>query len=103
MIDWWGLLANLLWIAGLSIDLAALSMTYYVAQAAQIPLRQELEGLAFQIPFCAGTLLVGWGMLFSGESWWEKVFGGLVMVGCLVLAVHLWNRRRSEREGREKS
>jgi hypothetical protein len=77
-------------------------MAYYVAQVAQSPLRQELEGLAFQIPFCAGTLLVGCGMLFSGESWWEKVFGGLVMVGCLVLAVHLWNCQRSEREGRER-
>ena len=102
MIDWWGLLANLLWIAGLAIDLAAFSMAYYVAQAARIPLRQELEGLAFQIPFCAGTLLVGWGMLFSGQSWWEKTFGGLMVVGCLVLAVHLWNCQRGQCEGREE-
>ena len=101
MTDWGGLLTNLLWVAGLTIDLAAFSMAHYAAQAARLPLRQELEALAFQVPFCAGTLLVGLGMLFSGRSWWEKIFGGLVMVGCLVLAVRLRNRWRSECEGIE--
>jgi hypothetical protein len=102
MIDWWRLLSNLLWIAGLAIDLAAFSMAYYHAQAARSPLQQELDELAFQIPFCAGTLAVGLGMLFRGESWWQKSFGGVVVVGCFMLAVHLWNRRRSQYEGREE-
>lgn len=96
MTDWWGLFTNLLWVAGLTIDLAAFSMAYYTVRAARIPLRQGLEELAFQIPFCVGTVLVGLGLLFSSGSWWEKMFGGLVVVGCLVQAGRLWKRWRNE-------
>jgi len=57
MIDWWGVFANLLWIAGLATLLAAASAARYRAVQAGIPLRQALAAPAFRAALLVSLLL----------------------------------------------
>jgi hypothetical protein len=96
MIDWWGLLTNTLWVVGLAVALAAFSMAHYRARTGQVPLRQRLQGIGFQFPFCVGMLLFGLGLLLSVQNWWEKIAGGLVALAFLIEAIRLWKRRPTD-------
>ena len=51
MIDWWGLFHNSLWVVGLAVDLAALSMASYQAHREEATLRRKLREPGFQVPF----------------------------------------------------
>lgn len=90
MVDWWGILANFLWVSGLATGLAAFSMAYYKAQSAPIPLRCALQEMGFQFPFCIGMVLFGLGLLFSGQSLGERIIGGLAAVVFVAQAARLW-------------
>jgi ABC-type nickel/cobalt efflux system permease component RcnA len=96
MIDWWGLVSNLLWVVGLAIVLAAFSMAHYRARTGQVRLRQWLRGAGFQFPFCIGIILVGLGVALSGQEWWEKIIGGLVALAFVVEALRLWRRQPTD-------
>jgi membrane-associated phospholipid phosphatase len=96
MIDWWGLVSNLLWVAGLAVGLAAFSMAHYRARTERVPLRQRLQELGFQFPLCIGMMLFGLGLLFSGLNWWEKIVGGLVAIVFVAQAVRLWKHRPTD-------
>jgi ABC-type Fe3+ transport system permease subunit len=97
MIDWWGILANTLWVAGLAACLAAFSMSYYKAQSEPVTLRHVLQDVGFQLPFCMGMMLVGLGLLFSGQIWGERIIGGLAAIGFVTQAARLWMDRRTDR------
>jgi hypothetical protein len=96
MIDWWGLFSNALWIAGLAVALAAFSMAHYRARTGQVSLRQRLQGVGFQLPFCMGMILFGLGLLFSAQNWWERIAGGLVAAVFAVETIRLWKRRSTD-------
>jgi hypothetical protein len=96
MIDWWGVVHNLLWISGLAGGLAALSMASYQARTRGIRLRQELNGTGFQVPFSVSMVLFCLGLLFSGRSWWEQAIWGLLAVLFVGQAIWLWCRQRRE-------
>jgi hypothetical protein len=97
MIDWWGIWANSLWVAGLATGLAAFSMAYYKAQSEPVPLRRAIQDVGFQFPFCIGMVLFGLGLLFSGQSLGERIIGGLAAVGFVTQAARLWQHRRADR------
>jgi hypothetical protein len=99
MIDWWGLFANTLWVVGLAAILAAFSLANYRARTEQVPVRQRLQGFGFQIPFCSGMILFGFGLLFSGQDWWEKAIGGLVALAFVVEVIRLWKGRPTDLTG----
>lgn len=99
MIDWWGVLANLLWVAGLAIGLAAFSMAYYNAGTERVSLWHQLQGVGFQFPFCVGMMLFGLGLLFSCQGWGGRVIGGVVAVGFVIQAARLWKHRHTDRSG----
>jgi hypothetical protein len=93
MIDWWGLVSNSLWVAGLAVGLAAFSMAHYRARTERVPLRRRLQGLEFWVPFCIGMILFGLGLLFSAQDWWEKILGGLVAAGFVAETIRVWKHR----------
>lgn len=77
MIDWWGLAYNAVWILGLGMSLAALSMASYQARVDKVRLRRKLAEGAFQLPLMIGMMLFCLGLLLSSQPWWEKAVWGL--------------------------
>ncbi|MGD2205709.1 MAG: hypothetical protein PVH17_02920, partial [Anaerolineae bacterium] len=96
MINWWGLFHNSLWIVGLAGALAALSVASYQARVQQIRLRQKLNEPGFQVPFNACLSLFCLGLLFSGQSWWEKAIWALLAVLFAGQAIWLWRKQRPQ-------
>ncbi len=73
LIDWAGVARNALWIAGLSLALAAFSYASWQARAQHSGLRKTLDGRAFQAPFSAGLLLFSVSMAWGAAAVWERI------------------------------
>ncbi len=82
MIDWWGVFANALWLVGLAVALAALSMATFRAGQAGHTLRAELAPPAFQVPLLAGLLLFCLGLLLASQSWAERLVWAALALLC---------------------
>jgi len=86
MIDWWGVFYNALWILGLALMLATLSVATFRASQAGRRLGGELAAPAFRASLLAGLLLSCLGLLLAGRSWWERfLWGALALVTAVVL------------------
>ena len=96
MIDWWGVGRNLLWILGLSICLAVLSLVSYRARAEQTDLRQVLSGPGSQVALAFGLLLFCLGILVTSRTWWQALLSGLLVVVLAGTAIRLWKQERGE-------
>lgn len=90
MMDWVELAGGLLWVLGLAVCLAALSMARFQARVAgESPFRRLQQpgpwaALAFGVSlFCIGLLLV------SGP-WWQKGIWGVGAGFSVVWAVRSW-------------
>jgi len=93
MIDWWGLFYNTLWVLGLAVGLAALSMAVYRARTTPAPLRRELDAPSFRLPLDLGMTLFCLGLLFAARHWWERVLWGLLVLLFAGQGVLLWRNR----------
>ncbi len=93
MIDWWGVFYNALWVMGLAVGLAALSMAVYRVRVTDVSLRRELNGPAFQLPFTLGMTLFCLGLLLAARSGWERVLWGLLALFFAGQGIALWRRR----------
>jgi CHASE2 domain-containing sensor protein len=77
MIDPWGVFRNLLWIAGLAVGLATLSVAEYQANE-EVRLRQKLAEPASQFLLSSAIALACLGLFLSGRFWWERAIFGLL-------------------------
>jgi hypothetical protein len=93
MIDLWGVFRNLLWIAGLAVGLAALSVAEYQASE-KVRLRQKLAEPASQLLLSFAVTLACVGLFLSGRSWWERAIFGLLALFFGALTVRLRRRAR---------
>lgn len=78
--DWPALFRGALWVAGLSIALAALSHLRWVAQRNAVPLRIAVSWDSFLAPFLAGLTLFAAGMAWGAGALWEKLAWALLAV-----------------------
>ncbi|HSR32018.1 MAG TPA: hypothetical protein VLY63_15750 [Anaerolineae bacterium] len=78
MIDWWGVIHNSLWVTGLALALAVLSMVHYEARVDRVRLRKKLSERRFQLPFTVGMVLLCLGLLLSSRQWWQIIIWGLL-------------------------
>ena len=90
MIDWWGVFYNALWVMGLAVGLAALSMAVYRVRVTDVSLRRELNGPAFQLPFDLGMTLFCLGLLLAARSGWERVLWGVLALLFAGQGIALW-------------
>jgi hypothetical protein len=72
MIDWRGVGFATLWIVGLAVLLAAVSLADYEAHQRQARLRTVLGGGGYPLALNAALTLFCLGMLGSGRAGWEK-------------------------------
>ena len=82
MIDWYGVAVSALWILGLAVLLAALSIAYWSDGGQSKRVRQVLGEPTFRLVTAIGIVLFALGMFLVAEVWWEK--GGWLAV--IVLA-----------------
>lgn len=83
MIDWFGVASAALWILGLAILLAAVSIARSFDGRLRAT-RQVLTEPGFRAAIIAGMILFALGMSLSAGSWWERI-GWFVVV-----ALTLW-------------
>lgn len=89
MTDWLTIVAHGLWIAGLSLILAALSYHYWLAGQAGRSLRQQVAVPSFQRPFLAGLLLVGAGLTGISGPAWQMALAATAALGAVIALVLL--------------
>ncbi len=75
VLDWGALARGALWIAGLSIVLAAWSYAYWQAREERIRLRDVLARPAFQLAFNGGLALFTGGLAWGSSVLWERLAG----------------------------
>ena len=93
MIDIWGVIANSLWVLGLSVLLAALSWAHWVASTEKSRFRTVLRRPATQLTLDLGLFLFCSGLAATARAWWERVLWGLLAAAWVVQA-YLAGRRR---------
>lgn len=86
-INWSGLLGNALWLVGLAVCLATLSMIHYQARTGNDRLVSRLKQPESQLALAAGASLFFVGLLLRSGTWWERGMWGLCAVFFIVWAV----------------
>jgi hypothetical protein len=81
MIDWLYVGLSALWIAGLSLELAALGIALYLASEEKQQLGKVLSRNGFRLALDLGMLLFCAGLAGLAAAWWEKLLWGLLGVG----------------------
>lgn len=90
--SWYGLAGSALWICGLAVLLATLSMVHFEVRAAGGRLRDRLGDRRPQMAIAAGQILFCAGLLLISEPWWEKGIWAACGVLGIVWLVRLWRR-----------
>ena len=90
-ITWPGLLGNALWIVGLAVCLATVSMAHYQARVGADRLWAGLGQPESQFALAIGAILFCIGLLLCSGTWWEKGIWGLCAACLVVWAVRsMW-------------
>jgi len=97
MIDWVGVVIATIWIMGLALLLAVVSIAYWSSSATRTSLGHVLAKRSFYVALRVGIVLFGLGMLMGTETWWEKILWGLVTV------FFVWEAIATLRIGRQPS
>ena len=90
MIDWRGVFANTLWIAGLAVLLAVWSLGYYEGQRSQRPVRRVLAQRGYALTLTSGWVLFCAGMAATESRLWARVLWGGLGVALLVERALEW-------------
>jgi hypothetical protein len=99
MVDWFGLLANGLWILGLAVLLAAVSYHAWEAEVRGRPLREQLGGDQFGWVAWLSLVLVGLGLALTSDRVWEMVIWGVFVLAAGYYGVKSWRGALGDKEG----
>jgi hypothetical protein len=75
--NWSGLLGNALWIVGLAVCLATVSMAHYRARVGADRLWARIKQPESQFALAIGAVLSCLGLLLCSGTWWERGIWGL--------------------------
>lgn len=96
MIDWIGVIVSAIWILGLAVLVATVSVAYALAQDRSI--RSVLGQTPFRLALTVGGMLFAVGMALSVDAWWERA-GWIVMIGLLLWdGVSTWRSARASQK-----
>ena len=85
--DWIGLAGSGLWVLGLALCLATISMAHYYSRAAGEPTWDRLKLPGSRLVLMVGGSLFFAGLVLGSEPLWEKVIWGLCAVALITWAV----------------
>jgi hypothetical protein len=98
MIDWFYVSWNALWILGLSLELAVLSVAYYQSGERRQKLGEALGGRGYQLCLDLGMVLFCLGLGALTKVDWQRLVWGLLCVGFGVnLVIMLLKKQGNER------
>ena len=97
MTSWSGLFGNALWICGLAVCLAAVSMAHYRARAGADRLRDRLREPRSRLAIAVGLILFCAGILLTSDTVWEKGIWGVGAALLTLGVVRLWIHRGADR------
>jgi hypothetical protein len=98
MIDWFNVLANALWILGLAVLLATVSLAHWLGGLKKKPLRQVLLGPDFHLVAAIGILVFALGFVLLVTPWWHKVPWVGIMALSMWQGVVAWRDRPGQPE-----
>ena len=90
MVDWLSLSISTLWILGLSLLLATISIAYWASEKENKPCRHVLSQSAFHLSAMAGVFLFAFGILLTVSSWWERAGWAAVLILALIEGGSAW-------------
>jgi hypothetical protein len=90
MINGWGVFSNSLWVLGLSVLLAAWSMSYYEAQRSDKKVLRILSEGGYSWAVTVGLVLFCVGLAATEERLWAQVLWGLLGAAFLVDQLLRW-------------
>ena len=90
--SWYGLAGHVLWICGVAVLLATLSMVRFDARAAGDRLRHRLREREPRMAMAVGLILFCAGLLLSSDAWWHRVIWGVCVVLAMAWLVRVWGR-----------
>lgn len=93
MTNWWTLPGSMLWILGLAVDLAVLSVANYAALRHRVRLRQKLGEAGFSLPLALGTGLFCLGLMLHSQTLWVRILWGGLAAAFGVQVLWIWWRR----------
>jgi hypothetical protein len=93
LIDWLDLLKNSLWVLGLSLGLAVISMARWEAQASQKKLKQILEQPGKQILLDLAGVFFCAGLATTSTRWWEVALW-MILLALIIFQTAIEIRRR---------
>ena len=97
--SWYGLVGNTLWICGLAVLLATLSMLHFQVRAVGERFRDRLGAREPQMAIAMGQILFCGGLLLISEPWWEKGIWAACGVLGIAWLVRLWGRLDADAGG----
>jgi hypothetical protein len=100
MIDLWYVASNSLWIAGLSLLLAAISWASWRASAGKTRIAAALTQPGARRAWAFGIALFCAGMAVTGRVWWEQGLWGTLAAGSIVYALGACTGRAQDQKGK---
>lgn len=91
-INWSGFMGNALWIVGLAVCLATVSMARYQARVGADRLWTGIKQPESQFALAIGAILFCVGLLLCSGIWWERGIWGLSAALLIVWVVRLARR-----------
>ena len=73
LIDVPRLIFNTIWVLGMSIIVAALSLRHFEAQVEGIRFREALQAYSFQLPLWTGLTLITIGFAGNADVLWQQI------------------------------
>lgn len=96
MINWFSVVANGFWLVGLALMLATLSYYYWKAGQLGRSLGQVLNTPPFQRLALISLLLVGVGLVLTGNGIWQILPATALILVCVVALVLLFRQRADD-------
>lgn len=99
MVDWNSLGFNGMWLLGVAVIVAGLSISSYEASRRGERLRERLAAPGPQLWLSVGLALFSLGVALIGPRWWERALWGLLAAAWVVQA---WLAARRADDTRER-
>jgi hypothetical protein len=80
VIDAWGVVANSLWVLGLSVLLATLSWSSWASSEEKVRFKAVLRRPGIRRLIDVGLLLFCAGLAATARTWWERILWGALAV-----------------------
>ncbi len=94
MIDWLELAGAALWVLGLALCLAVLSMARYQANVDAESVFRRMQHPGLRAALASGSSLFCVGLLLVSDPWWQRGSWALAAAVSVVWAVRSWRGHR---------